>query len=289
MRLGEPDRTVKQTIYLVPVHGKRCAAVCHSQPGLKLTELLIEGGQVREIFRQRMIRRDRILWILYLDTDGMRVGAEAQLSFVDGAEHVVKQTARLALAVWGRGISIPLRQIATWLESAPDFAPDHHSLIRFLALASDWGIRCEKIVEDDGFHLASAQAVFPDYPSSCRPCLVARDGQLRCSIGVRLLAPQGRSLFIIRGQAGDAVFFEIGDRLVQLESEHAPRLSPKYATTWLRSLGPENAIIVARALEEAACAGFVAPIRSRKAATASSFSNIAAMIGPLLMNSTNSL
>ena len=55
MRSGEPDRSVKETVYLVPVHGKRCAAICHSQPGLKLTEFLIEGGQVREIFRQRII------------------------------------------------------------------------------------------------------------------------------------------------------------------------------------------------------------------------------------------
>ena len=256
--MGEPDRAVKPTIYLVPVHGKRCAAICHSQPGLKLTEVLIEGGQVREIFRQRMIRRESILWILYLDTEGMRVGAEAQLSFVDAAEHVVKQTARFALAVWGRRIGIPLRQIVTRLESTPDFAPDHHSLIRFLALASDWGIRCETIVEDDGFYLASASAVFPDYPSSCRPCLVARDGRLSCSIGVRSLASPGRSLFIIRGEPGDVVFFEVGDRLIQLECEHAPRLPPKSATTWLCNLGAENAIIVARALEEAARAGFAA-------------------------------
>ena len=110
MRLAEPYRTATQTIYLVPVHGKRCAAICHSQPGLKLRELLIEGSQVREIFRQRMIRRDRILWILYLDTDGMRVGAEAQLSFVDSiyvflsaAECILKSALcdSLEFHVWG--------------------------------------------------------------------------------------------------------------------------------------------------------------------------------------------
>jgi hypothetical protein len=147
----------------------------------------------------------------------MRVGAEAQLSFVT-VPNISSNRQRLAMRL-GLGHRHPLRQIATWLRSRP-------TSLRIILSHSLWHspvireIRCE--VDEDGFYLASTQAVFPDL---LLPVVMpgGRDGRLSYSIGVRLLASQGRSLFIIR-QAGDSVFFGVGDQQ-SAQIRHAPHIA----------------------------------------------------------------